>query len=170
MFETPLPRLLDPRKLCDGQQSITGYIELAALPGFCSYLLSDQGQVSVELHFTRDRAHRPIITGKTSIKDVQVSCQRCLEAISLDIMADMSVAIVLTEEQAEKLPAEFDPWLLEDRKLEMNELIDHEMILNIPIVAYHADCQVAADVGNPETVQEKPNPFEGLQALLQKDK
>ncbi|HCH33329.1 MAG TPA: hypothetical protein DE045_10330 [Oceanospirillaceae bacterium] len=169
MFETPLPPFLDPRKLCDGQQTITGYVELVSLAGFCSYLQSDQGRVSVELHFARDNAHRPVITGKSSIEGVQIACQRCLDAISLDIMADINVAIVLTEEQADNLPTEYDPWLLEDKKLAMNEFIDHEMILNIPIVAYHSDCEVTSNFGGKETVQEKPNPFEGLQALLQKD-
>tara|TARA_B110000503_G_scaffold39573_1_gene65055 strand:+ start:670 stop:801 length:132 start_codon:yes stop_codon:yes gene_type:complete len=43
------------------------------------------------------------------------------------------------------------------------------MILNIPIVAYHSDCEVATEYCDKETVQEKPNPFGGLQALLQKD-
>ena len=169
MFETELPRFLDPRKLCDGQQTITGVVELSTLTGFCSYLQSDQGQVSVQLHFSRDNAHRPIIKGSAEIKNVQISCQRCLDAVSIDIMGDMSVAIVLNEEQAEKLPTEYDPWLLEDKKLDMRELIDHEMILNIPIVAYHSDCEVAIEYGHKETVQEKPNPFMGLQALLQKD-
>jgi len=169
MFDTELPRFLDPRKLCDGQQTITGTVELSTLSGFCSYLQSDQGQVSVQLHFSRDNAHRPIIKGNTEIKNVQISCQRCLDAVSIDIIGDMSVAIVLNEEQADKLPTEYDPWLLEDKKLDMRELIDHEMILNIPIVAYHSDCEVAIEYGNKETVQEKPNPFVGLQALLQKD-
>ena len=169
MFKTPLPRFLDPRKMCDGQQTITGHVDLVNLAGFCSYLQSDQGQVNVELNFSRDNAHRPLITGKASIKDVKISCQRCLDAISLDIIADTSVAIVLTEEQAEKLPSELDPWLLEDKKLDLNEFVDHEMILNIPIVAYHSDCEVASEYGGKETEQEKPNPFEGLQALLQKD-
>jgi len=36
-------------------------------------------------------------------------------------------------------------------------------------VAYHSDCAVATEYGDKETEQEKPNPFEGLQALLQKD-
>jgi uncharacterized protein len=169
MFDTELPRFLDPRKLCDGQQIITGKVELSTLTGFCSYLQSDQGQVSVELHFSRDNAHRPIIKGHAAIKNVQISCQRCLDAIGIDIIGDMNVGIVLNEEQAEKLPHEYDPWLLEDKKLDMRELIDHEMILNIPIVAYHSDCAVATEYGDKETAQEKPNPFEGLQALLQKD-
>ena len=169
MFDTELPRFLDPRKLCDGQQTITGQVDLSTLAGFCSYLQSDQGQVDVQLHFSRVNAHRPIIRGKAEVKGVQIGCQRCLDAISIDIIGDMNVAIVLNEEQAQKLPTEYDPWLLEDKKLDMRELIDHEMILNIPIVAYHSDCEVATEFGQEETVQEKPNPFEGLQALLQKD-
>ncbi|MCO4837859.1 MAG: DUF177 domain-containing protein [Oceanospirillaceae bacterium] len=169
MFDTELPRFLDPRKLCDGQQTITGQVDLSTLAGFCSYLQSDQGQVDVQLHFSRDNAHRPIIRGKAEVKGVQIGCQRCLDAISIDIIGDMNVAIVLNEEQAQKLPIEYDPWLLEDKKLDMREFIDHEMILNIPIVAYHSDCEIATEFGQEETVQEKPNPFEGLQALLQKD-
>jgi len=168
MFDKEPPRFLDHRKLCDGQQTITGHVDLSTLTGFCSYLQSDQGQVDVQLHFSRDNAHRPTIRGKAEIKGVQIGCQRCLDAISIDIIGEMNIAIVLNEEQAQKLPTEYDPWLLEDKKLDMRELIDHEMILNIPIVAYHSDCEVATGFGQEETVQEKPNPFEGLQALLQK--
>ena len=168
MFNTQLPRYLDPRKLCDGQQSVSGNLDLASLKGFCSYLQSDQGEVSVELKFSRDNAHRPVITGTAEVKSVQVECQRCLDAVSIDITGQMNVAIVLTEEQAENLPAEYDPWLLEEKRLDTLELIDHEMILNIPIVAYHSDCELTAEFGQKETLQEKPNPFEGLQALLQK--
>ena len=90
------------------------------------------------------------------MKGVQIGCQRCLDAISIDIIGDMNVAIVLNEEQAQKLPIEYDPWLLEDKKLDMREFIDHEMILNIPIVAYHSDCEIATELAKKKPCRKSP--------------
>ena len=169
MFDTPLARILDSRKLCDAQQHITGSIVVAELDGLLSYLESDAGKVEVTLQFQRDERRRPLITGRVEAKGVEIICQRCLQIDAQDLCVDLNVVVVLDESQAEKLPAECDAWIVEDGQLNVRELLDQELILSLPIVPYHADCKVETQYGDAGAAQEQESPFGVLASLLQKD-
>lgn len=169
MFDTPLARILDSRKLCDSQQLITGSIEVAELDGLLSCLESDAGQVQVTLQFQRDDHRRPLITGQVTAKGVEILCQRCLQIDIQELHVDLNVVVVLDESQAEKLPAEYDAWIVEDGQLNIRELLDQELILSLPIVPYHADCKVETQYGDAGATQQQESPFGVLASLLQKD-
>jgi uncharacterized protein len=170
MFDTPISPRLDSRKLCDAEQLVQGFIEVAELPGLLSYLQSEKGKVEVTLQFQRDDHRRPTVTGTVEVKGVEIICQRCLQVAEQDLSSNLNVAVVLDESQAEKLPAELDAWIVEDGQLNLRELLDQELILSLPIVPYHADCEVETQYGDADgEQQEKENPFGVLAQLLQKD-
>jgi len=169
MFDTPIARRLDSRKLCDAEQLINGYIEVAELDGLLAYLETDKGRVQVSLQFQRDERHRPIVTGLVEVKGVEIICQRCLQIVTHDLRVDLNVAVVLDESQAEKLPAECEAWIVEDGQLNLRELLDQELVLSLPIVSYHADCEVKTRYGDAGAEQQQESPFGVLASLLQKD-
>ncbi len=169
MFDTPIAPRLDARKVCDAEQLIKGSIQVAELNGLLSYLESDQGNVEVTLQFQRDERRRPTVTGLVEAKGVEIICQRCLQIAPHDLRVDLDVTVVLDESQAEKLPAERDAWIVEDGQLNLRELLDQELILSLPIVPYHVDCEVETQYGDAGAEQQKENPFGVLAGLLQKD-
>ena len=169
MFDTPVPIFVDPRKLCDSEQTINGFIELNELKGLCSYIETSAGKVEVQMHFARDQQHRPVITGEVLAKGVGITCQRCLQVAEHELHCDLNVAVVLDESQAEKLPAELDAWIVEDGQLNIRDALDQELILSLPIVPYHQDCKVEMQYGKESAQQEAKNPFGELASLLKKD-
>jgi len=80
---------------------------------------------------------------------------------------------VFNDEQAQNLPRTYEPLLVEDEKLVVLDVVEEELILSLPMFAYHDACEVdgykqteEAEVAAEELAEEKkPNPFEVLSAL-----
>ena len=170
MSNGPLPKKADPRKLAEREAQITGIAEVSAMPRLASFLCSEQGEVDVTLSFAVDEQHLRTVKGKAK-GQVLMTCQRCLEPVSVDVRADVNLAVVLNDEQAKNLPRYYDPLLVEDDDVELLPIVEDELILSLPSVPMHEDCSVKTSWGDSGTVrlqQEKPNPFSVLASLKDK--
>ena len=170
MSNGPIPKKADPRKLAERGAQITGIVEISAMPRLASFLCSEQGAVDVTLEFAVDEQHLRTVTG-TAKGQVLMTCQRCLEPVSIDVEATFNLAVVLNDEQARNLPRYFDPLLVEEEDVELLPIVEDELILSLPSVPKHVDCSVKTSWGESETVrlqQEKPNPFSVLASLKDK--
>ena len=126
-----------------------------------------EGPISVDLAFELQPGGRPIVQGSIQAK-VSMACQRCLELATIALHCEVSIGVVKNEEQAELLPADLDPLIVEDQ-LNLFELIEDELILALPIVPVHEYCDLPAG-GIPEedpkaTSPERENPFAVLASL-----
>lgn len=167
----PLPKFVDPRKLAEREAKLNGYVDLRSMPELATLLVENDGQVEVELSFSLNEQKLRIVSGvaKTQVKQ---RCQRCLDPVTIDISAEINLAVVLNEEQAKNLPRNYDPLLVEEG-VELASLVQEELILSLPAVAYHENCEVQTTFGDlNDTTQarqeDKPNPFSVL-ADLKKD-
>lgn len=164
----PLPKKVDPRKLAERDVVFKGEIDFNLMPELQSLLVSNEGHASVELRFALDEQKLRTVTGQAQAQ-VQLQCQRCLEPVALEIDAEFSLAVVLNEEQAKNLPRYYDPLLVEE-DVELAALVEEELILSLPAVAYHEDCSVQTSFGDAAVVEQrvqddKPNPFSVLASL-----
>jgi uncharacterized protein len=134
-------------------------------------LLSDAGNVQVQLQFQRSHASHLVVVGQVDADGVKMTCQRCLKPITLQLKAKVNLAIASSEQQADELPVEYDPWIVNGERMELVELIDNELMLNLPIIAYHPDCEIQAGYGDKIElkVYTQANPFGVLAHLLPKD-
>jgi uncharacterized protein len=172
MSQAPVPSYVDTRKIFQHQWEISGFIDLARMPRFRESLASDAGSVNIDMRFTINEAKRQIMTGRLEAS-VEVSCQRCLEPLAIELTDDIRLALVKDEEAAKKLEAEWDPWIFTDTKLDLAELIEEQLMLCMPIVNMHAkgECQQRMNYGSEvlETSKSeqksKENPFSVLKAL-----
>jgi len=166
----PLPKRVDPRKLAEREAQLQGTIDLESMPELCSLLVDNEGKVSVELGFALDQQKLRTVIGHANAR-VKQQCQRCLEAVEVDLHAEFNLAVVLNEEQAKNLPRYYDPLLVEEDVV-LASLVEEELILTLPAVAYHDDCSVQLSFGEDEVQQseqdEKPNPFSVLASLKAK--
>ncbi|KDE40025.1 MAG: YceD family protein [Nitrincola lacisaponensis] len=170
MSNGPLPKKADPRKLAERGAQITGIAEISAMPRLASFLCNEQGAIDVTLDFAVDEQHLRTLSGK-AVGQVQMTCQRCLEPVAVDVEAELSLAVVLNDEQARNLPRYYDPLLVEEEDVELLPIVEDELILSLPSVPMHVDCSVKTSWGDSETVrlqQEKPNPFSVLASLKNK--
>lgn len=168
-----LPDFADPLRLCSLGKVYEGTIALADLPRLAPLLTSTEGEAAFALAFAMDEEHRPRIRVQVNARLV-VECQRCLGPLTYEVDSASDLAVVSGPDEAERLPAELDPLLVEDGELALRSLIEDELILAIPPAAMHdaEECAVSLDAvnaGPPSSDErggeEKPNPFAALAAL-----
>lgn len=135
-----IPEFLDFVQKADHGAEIKGVWPLSRMPRFAAMLLDDSGNVQVDLQFGRHGKLRTM--GGELSADLTVTCQRCLQAMQYPLQARMSLALINDDAQAEALPAEFEPLLLEaDEKMNLAAVIEDELLLTLPLVLVHEhDC------------------------------
>lgn len=174
------PRRLDVSAWADDDQPLEGEVALAGLPRLLESLAGGadaaglqpvawQAQVS-----RRTRAGaRPALAMALQVQaHVPLVCQRCLQAVVVPLAVDRLFRFAATEEEAERLDNETeDDVLVLERRMNLLELIEDELILALPIVARHDSCPqplpMAASDDEAEALEEaeRPNPFAALAAL-----
>jgi len=89
----------------------------------------------------------------------------------LVVDAAFQLSPVSGPEEAERLPVEYEPLLLDERLLHPMDLIEDELILAIPPAPRHAAADCGVDMADYrqepalEAPQREENPFAALRAL-----
>jgi len=171
MFKTPslkpLPKQGDPRKFAQQGISIDGFVPVASLPRLVSAVQEATGEVQVDLAFGINEERKKVVTGHASAELVLV-CQRCLENVTVPVESDISLGIAWDEEEAEKLPEYLDPWIVGEGVADLYDMVEEELLLSLPKVAYHEEQCVDRQLfssGKPVEVKKTKNPFQVLEQL-----
>lgn len=150
---------------------IQGKLPLKQLKRLNDVLMSDQGDVEAELKFDK-AGHIPFIQGHIRA-ELHLKCQRCLQAVQYSVDSDFRLGMVQNEEQMDRLPDEFEPYLVEDDNNYLADILEDELLLAMPLVAMHDfDCSEHVneyDSGQEDEVKPsdaKENPFAALKDLL----
>ncbi len=169
MSSEPLPTTLDVRKAAARGTVVSGSVALSALQRLKGALASEEGAIDVTCAFGRDEENRSVVSVSVNAR-LMVACQRCLEPMPLSLASENELAIVGDDEMAKQLPASLDPWVVEGEQGDLWGLVEDELILEIPVVAYHDkdDCNELLDAYRhppepPET--DGDNPFKVLEQL-----
>lgn len=172
-----LPEQADPRRLCEQEKRYQGSVALRNFPRLAPLLTSHEGEAAFTLEFDRDAERRLRIRGQVKA-DLVLQCQRCLGDMTLPVNAHFQLSPVGGLQEAERLPDEYDPLLLEEPLLHPLDLVEDELILAIPPAPRHFEAQCALDVASyraeqAETAQPddtKENPFAALASLKNDNK
>lgn len=171
MLTEPLPSTLDVRKAAARGVSVSGALKPGDLPRFVALLASEEGAISADLTFSRDEEKQAVIEVHFQAK-VCVECQRCLQAMPLELVGENTLGIVWTDDQARHLPRHLDPLIVTEEGCNLWELVEDELILALPPFSYHdtEDCkQILSEYTGPAPEEEegdnKPNPFDILAQL-----
>ncbi len=96
---------------------------------------------------------------------VQLSCQRCLEPLDIDLYLQRRFGVVRSELEAENMPLdddEFDP-VVGSEQFDLLELVEDEVLLSLPVVPRHDSCPV--DLVARHASAAPPSPFSALAGL-----
>jgi len=166
--EKTLPRQVDPRKFAQKGIELKGKIAVSALARVAEAVAESDSDVDVDIVFGIDQEGRKTLRGTAQAK-LSVVCQRCLEPMALDVSATLALAVVWDEERAQNLPKSLEPWITGEGAADLYEIIEEELLLNLPMVSYHKEAcvdQAAFSSGNVSVETEtKPNPFQVLEQL-----
>jgi len=161
-----LPDRLDPWRFADLGKVVEGAtLPLDAMPRLRECLQQASGEVVFDLRFARDEQRRAVVTGRVRAQ-LRLQCQRCLETVVHGVDAEVSIAFVEGYDQAAQLPGSLDPCLVEEGRIRLLDLIEDELLLQLPQVAMHeaGSCPVASIGATGEKpsqtdVQPENNPF-----------
>ncbi len=171
-----LPVDVDPFKLVEQGRQFEGRMPLSDFPRLKDLLYAGESAendklVVVDLEFTRNETGLAVIKGQIAA-EMQMICNRCLDATALKVETQAEVVLVGSDAQAERLQDSFDIWLVEDQTLVLKDFIEDELLLAMPLVIVHDECEPARkliealpDEEFSEEQEEKDNPFAALKDL-----
>ncbi len=163
---------IEPFTLAAIGSTVERKVSLKGMQKLAEAVVDSQGEADVSLHFFRDSLSYRVIQGTIST-DVTVVCERCMNPMLLNVVANVSVGLVKTSEQAKKLPEEYEPLLIEtDDPIPLSGLVEDELILSLPIAPRHQSKESCIDMdkytAKDDPQDEKKNPFAVLAALKEK--
>jgi uncharacterized protein len=166
-------QLSDIDRLADGHADVDFEIPLDVLPRLQAKLAGTRGSVHGVAHFSR-AAGLPI--AQLDIEGVaELVCQRCLAPMRWPVQSSSRVALIPSEQQADRVPDDLEPVLAEGDRLRLRDLVEEELLLSLPIVPLHADPKDCG-AGVKRVLDEKraatpttQKPFERLGELLKRN-
>lgn len=172
------PQYIDPLRLARQGAQVAGRLQISELARLCEAIVDATGEVEYNLAFGRDALGTLCITGQLAA-DVTVRCQRCMQPMPVRLQGTVSLGIVQGEEEAKRLPGEYEPLLVSPDPLRLAELVEDEVILLLPIAPLHDDNECPTEtnfsVGEDEVAsaeEETPHthrPFAGLDKFKRGD-
>ncbi len=173
-MKTPgIPELVDPAKACEKHLTYKGEISTEKLPRFADMQMKDVGElhlVSAKFGFGRDEQNvRTAVMSYSTI--AKLPCQRCLGEVEHKIDGEVTLAFSDKEEAFEDFPSTYEPVLVEDHEINLFQALEDELLLSLPMFAYHEDEQCSSelnDIKSKAEEQRADNPFAVLGELFKK--
>lgn len=169
-----LPIEINPYRLIEQRRILDGQVPLRALSRIQELTSSDEGDVAVYLEFIKTDTGLPTIKG-TLQATIPLQCQRCLDLYNFEVNSKLEVVLITTDAEAERLQDSYDTWLVEDDKIFMQDFVEDELLLSLPVIAKHEDCELdeAAKFASfdensiaIEQMEQKDNPFAVLKDVF----
>jgi uncharacterized protein len=159
-------RLLDVDRLADGSEDIDFAVPLAELTGLHSRAPGIAGEIQGRAHFTREQG---IAVAELKFAGTAaLECQRCLEPLRVPLTAATRVALVRSEAEAARVPADLEPMLAPEGRTSIAGLLTEELLLGLPIVPLHTACGPGSAAAPEHDTPETHRPFARLGELLKR--
>jgi uncharacterized protein len=108
---------------------------------------SENATCRVKLSFFMDGERRRIVAGELSAP-VDLECQRCMGAMSVTLVSQFKLGLVTSDEQAQQLPKELEPFLTDDFTADLWSMVEDELLLVLPPFPLHErdECPAREDL------------------------
>lgn len=151
MSTSQIPSQVDHVKLAREGGNLGGFVRLEEMDRLLEYVARREGEIAVDLSFsrsvTRDNPDLPCIDILGTVRgQVELACQNCLESVDhqIDISIEIQVASI-DEKVAEYEDLNLLLWPA-DQVLDLRDLIEDELILELPMVPRHEDCSLGVNL------------------------
>lgn len=130
-----LPEYIDPLHLADKRGSLKGQIPIKSLDRLAEMLVNDTGTISVDLFFGREGRLAKVEGHIETV--LELECQNCLKAVKWPIDCTIKLGVVTSIDQANRLPEDYEPLLVEEGKIPLKNIIEDEILLILPAFPKH---------------------------------
>lgn len=145
-----LPVHIDPVSFAERGKQLLGKIKIDEMSRLSEILLDDSGEIEIDLTFDKE-GRVPTIVGKIKAK-LLIECQSCAESFALSVDKQFKLGLVQSLEQADRLPSDCDPLMIQNEKIVLAELIEDELLLALPDFPKHPD--VCLDLSEQEVFKQ----------------
>jgi uncharacterized protein len=170
MSEKFIPEHIDAFRYAEQSLSLDGTLKIADMPRLSTNVMASADAVAVNLKFGVDEQKITYLAGHLETK-LSLQCQRCMEPFVYEIISDFVLGLVTTLDEANALPEQYEPALATEGSLALRDLIEDEIILNLPIIPRHEpeECKVKLPLVDSGWDQVRgENPFQILESLKHK--
>jgi uncharacterized protein len=160
--------MIDPFRFVKSGDTLEREIQLTPT-GRLQGVISQTSTVTLVLNPNYD-APRGQLEGQISGEVVR-QCQVCMDNLVQPVAIDFMLCPVSSEEQAEQLDERYEPLVVIDDQVELEDIVTDEVILNLRATCSHIDvtgkeCKSDDDFSVGEIPKEKkPSPFEVLKSV-----
>jgi uncharacterized protein len=130
-----LPEYIDPLHLADKRGALKGRIPLSSLDRLAEMLDNDKGSVAVDFFFAREGSLAKIEGRIEAV--LELKCQNCLQAVEWPVNSLIKLGIVTSIDQANRLPEDYEPLLVEEGKVLLKNIVEDELLLTLPAFPKH---------------------------------
>jgi uncharacterized protein len=165
----PWSRPLEVDRLADGGADVDFAVPLAELPGLRSLRAGVAGSAHGRVRF--GRVQGAAVAELFMAGTATLECQRCMKPMQLQLDTTARVALIASESDAERVPADLEPVLAPGGRISIGELITEELLLMLPIVPLHAGsegCAPGAAAAAEPAATETHRPFARLGELMKR--
>jgi uncharacterized protein len=107
-----------------------GVLPVGRLPRLVAAIATPDGELSVSLELSRNRG--ALRLGGSVRGELLVICQRCLRQFAWPLDAAVSLRLVFSEDEEARVLSEEEPYLVEDERLPLHDLVEEEVLLALP--------------------------------------
>lgn len=165
----PWSKPLEVDRLSRGAAALDFDVELTQLPRLSSRAELIGGSVRGAVRFARKSGRA--VADVTLEGAARLTCQRCMQPMTLPLSAHVQVALLSSADEASTLEDVFEPVLAPEGRISVAELIEEEVLLSLPIVPMHVAGEPCAPLESLEAASEPvaastQRPFAQLDELL----
>lgn len=158
-----LPRHVNPWLLFRHHETVAGSLALTEMPNLSASQNLEVGEAHVQLSVEKRHDGHMILLGEASI-ELELICQRCLRPFRDFFSTHFELVLVKYERQLASVDDDDDAMVVEEELL-IAPLIEQELLLELPMIAKHDDCEMRYD-NAPTAEAERQQPFANLKDLL----
>jgi len=179
------PDFVDPWKAADGRRTFQGTMPIRRMLRLAPLLAPESGKQYGEVlalkdatfaaRFSYDR--QGLITIRLDVEaELPLVCQRSLEPYLEKVMRRSWLAVIEDVAEQEVIPENYDPVLVEHRRMALLDIVEEELLLAVPQVprspeSVEIHISTDGEAGpSPGTEQGKSHkPFAGLAGLMKEN-
>jgi uncharacterized protein len=139
-----LPNYAPAETAIQREAQFTGAILVERLPRLVASLASAAGTLDVRFQVGNEIARPPFLRGEIR-GELQLTCQRCLEIFDWPLQAKVDLRLVRSEAEEARWLQDYEPYLIEDDRLHLHEMVEDEVLLALPLSPRCAACAPPSD-------------------------
>ena len=127
-----IPQRVKASQAVARHEAFSGSLPVSKLPRLAASLAEPGSQLQVELQATRDEEGQDWLHGEIRGR-LPLTCQRGLHAFDWDCDVALSLALVGSEAEEQRMLKDCEPYLVEDDVLPLQEVVEDEVLLALPM-------------------------------------